>query len=150
MPIPESAATLKSYFQTGDKPTQAQFADFIDTMYALFQEAIDTAEAAEAAVTALTSSGFLAKAFANTTAAAPPVVAESAGIASITSISLGGGQRTIRITFTTAFADTNYTYVVTALSAGTSTAVTQVTKNVAYLEIAVVDASRVYIAFFHA
>ena len=29
----QSKTTLKSYFNTGDKPTEAQFADLIDSCY---------------------------------------------------------------------------------------------------------------------
>lgn len=31
----ENRATLKTFFETGDKPTQAQFADLIDSLFAL-------------------------------------------------------------------------------------------------------------------
>lgn len=47
MPIP-TRAELKAYFETGDHPTQAQFAALIDAMFDLFQEAIDQADAAVA------------------------------------------------------------------------------------------------------
>ena len=33
----QTKTTLKSYFNTGDKPTEAQFADLIDSCYSLFE-----------------------------------------------------------------------------------------------------------------
>lgn len=47
MPIP-SRATLKSYFEDGDEPTQAQRYALIDAMYDMAQEATDTAQQAVA------------------------------------------------------------------------------------------------------
>ncbi len=38
MPVPYSAVNLKARFETGDIPTQQDFADLIDTMFALFQQ----------------------------------------------------------------------------------------------------------------
>lgn len=34
----QTKTTLKSYFNTGDKPTEAQFADLIDSCYSLFED----------------------------------------------------------------------------------------------------------------
>jgi hypothetical protein len=42
MPIPTREA-IKAYFETGDVPTEAQFAEFIDAVYDLAQESQDTA-----------------------------------------------------------------------------------------------------------
>lgn len=54
MPIPQSQSILKSYFETGDFPTQAQFAEFIDTMFFLYQDAqANAANALAAANSAL-------------------------------------------------------------------------------------------------
>lgn len=47
MPI-TPRATLKSYFETGDTPNQAQFAALVDTMFDLTQSLTDAAEAAAA------------------------------------------------------------------------------------------------------
>lgn len=33
--------TLKSYFETGDKPTEAQFIDLIDTLFSLYDDSSD-------------------------------------------------------------------------------------------------------------
>ena len=58
MPIPQTLNTLKSYFTTGSKPSQAQFFEWLDTMYALYQQGIDAATAANtAAASAVTSAG---------------------------------------------------------------------------------------------
>lgn len=52
MPIP-TREELKEYFETGDTPTQAQFAEFIDAVYDLAQQAQDAADAAAAAAAAV-------------------------------------------------------------------------------------------------
>lgn len=50
LPVPNTAENLKSYFETGDIPTEAQCANLIDTMFANDAEcAAAAAEAAEAA-----------------------------------------------------------------------------------------------------
>lgn len=36
-----SIATLKSYFETGDTPTQAQFIDLMDTLFSMVQNVGD-------------------------------------------------------------------------------------------------------------
>lgn len=150
MPVPFDATTMKSWFETGDKPTQQQFADVIDTFMAKFQEAIDAAEAAEDAVTTfLAAPGARAKAFVNTTVAAPPVVADSYGVSGVTSVGSGGGTRTVRITFMSAFADTNYTFVANCYDANVLGSITVAAKNVAYLELTCPDTSRLYVVFFH-
>lgn len=51
MPIP-TRETIKAYFETGDVPTQVQFAALIDAVYDLSQQANDNADAAVATVTA--------------------------------------------------------------------------------------------------
>ena len=51
MPIP-ARGTIKSNFETGKKPTQAQYHQWIDATYDLSQQATDTAEDALAAVEA--------------------------------------------------------------------------------------------------
>ncbi len=66
--VPQSQATLKSYFETGDKPSQAQFAEVIDTMFwyindlnartAAAEQA--AADAARAAATVLLKASFAA------------------------------------------------------------------------------------------
>lgn len=47
MPIP-TRAELKAYFETGDHPTEAQFAALVDAIYDLVQGATDVADAAAA------------------------------------------------------------------------------------------------------
>lgn len=39
-----TASTLKSYFETGARPTAAQFAELIDTVFALYQDAVHHAD----------------------------------------------------------------------------------------------------------
>lgn len=48
MPVPFTAAQIKAWFETADVPTQQQFADFVDTMFHMVQQANDTADAAVA------------------------------------------------------------------------------------------------------
>jgi hypothetical protein len=49
MPIP-TREDLKSFFETGDTPTQAQFGELIDAIYDLAQQSQDAADAAQALV----------------------------------------------------------------------------------------------------
>ncbi len=56
MAIPQSEATLLSYFETGDKPTQAQFEEFIRTMFYLYNAMLAAAAAAQAAAEGITDS----------------------------------------------------------------------------------------------
>ena len=103
MPIPESAAVLKSYFQTGDKPTQAQFADWIDTMFSIVQTATDAAEAAAAAAAAAQKLRVLLVMTSN----ASMTIYENIGIDSVT-VTAGVGTQIFRFNFTNAFPDTKY------------------------------------------
>ncbi len=48
MPVPYTAAELKARFETGDTPTQQDFADLIDTVFHMAQQAQDQADAAVA------------------------------------------------------------------------------------------------------
>jgi len=42
---------LKSYFETGDKPTQAEFINFIESVYNFIDDQVETTEIADLAVT---------------------------------------------------------------------------------------------------
>lgn len=48
MPVPYTATQLKARFETGDVPTQQDFADLIDTVFHMSQQALDQADAAVA------------------------------------------------------------------------------------------------------
>lgn len=48
MPVPFTATQIKAWFETADVPTQQQFADFVDTLFHMVQQANDTADAAKA------------------------------------------------------------------------------------------------------
>ena len=48
MPVPFTATQIKAWFETADVPTQQQFADLVDTMFHMVQQANDTADAAVA------------------------------------------------------------------------------------------------------
>lgn len=48
MPIPQTQNILRSYFENGKKPDESQFWEFIDTMYVLYQQAVDAADALQA------------------------------------------------------------------------------------------------------
>lgn len=48
MPVPFTATQIKAWFETGDVPTQQQFADFVDTIFHMVQQAQDQADAAVA------------------------------------------------------------------------------------------------------
>lgn len=99
MPIPQDQTVLKSYFETGKVPTQAQFAEWIDTMFALFQQAQTTANNAVAIASAITTG---IRVFGLVSSAG--VLQDGYGCATS---QLGAGV--VRITFDDAFADTNYT-----------------------------------------
>lgn len=136
MAIPQSQTTLKSYFETGDVPTQAEFAELIDTMFALYQDAIDSADAAQAAADAAEAAALAgaAKAIVSATYNAGwTIIGNDLNVDSITIV---GGS--VRVTFTEAFADANYVVVASvygtvAFSSGALaiTSVTQATGNVA-------------------
>lgn len=107
MPIP-TRATLKSYFETADQPTQTQFAALIDAMYDMAQEATDTAAAAE--TVAASAVDFVA---ANPGAKVLVKISYSGATALWTvnkqfgcTVAIVGNVATI--TFTAAFADVNY------------------------------------------
>lgn len=111
MPIPESQATLKSFFETGDKPTQAQFAELIDTMFYLYQAAQTAANAAvvtaNAAMAATGLAMFSAPAVGGLGAAVVPD--QQQNISSITYI----GAQVYRVTFVTPFINLRYLVAMT-------------------------------------
>jgi hypothetical protein len=111
MPIPETQATLKSFFETGDKPTQAQFAELIDTMFALYQLTQTAANAAVATANlALAAAGVtLVSAPGATTA---PVADQKLNVASITYLGIPLGFYRFRITFTTPYVNLRHIPVV--------------------------------------
>jgi len=54
--IPQTQSVLKSYFQTGLVPTQAQFAELIDTMFFEYQNMQSNVDDAQAYLTLATES----------------------------------------------------------------------------------------------
>lgn len=130
MPIP-TRAELKAFFETGDQPTQAQFAELIDAIYDLVQGAQDTADAAEtAAAAAVAAVKVPVKAFIRfkclTTVSPGPYhqTYRNHGI-TLASVQLTGASALYTFTFDDAEADVNYTVEVpeftTALPAITKT-----------------------------
>jgi hypothetical protein len=152
MPIPQDQTVLKSYFETGDTPTQAQFAELIDTMFALVQAAQNTANAAQATANSLAASGALAKVFATVKADGPPVLEDGFGVSSVTSQALSSGQRTVRINFTTPRADNHYTIAVRAVAGttGVELDVVLVARNAAFIDLKVLDGARLFFVMFDA
>ena len=107
MPIP-TRAELKAYFETGDHPTQAQFAALIDAIYDLAQQNSDDAAAAVASADAA-----VATVAAKTPKAVAKVRYHSAqwvvDLQVGCTVALSGTQkRTMVLTFTTAMPDTIY------------------------------------------
>lgn len=105
---------MKSYFETADVPTQAQFAAVIDAMYDMAQEATDTAQQAVddlAAALALRPDYFPVLAMCKFTRTATPngntfaPTANTNASASVLNVDSSG---LLRITFDVALADTNY------------------------------------------
>jgi hypothetical protein len=70
MAIPQDQNTLRSYFVNGAKPDQTKFWEFIDTMFALYGEAIDGGNALSAMADRVTNTApsflLIAKKIANT------------------------------------------------------------------------------------
>lgn len=113
MAIPQSQATLKSYFETGDMPSQAQFAELIDTMFYLYNEVVASSAAAASdaadALDAVNNYGPKVLAKFTSNGATVTLTAGSLNVASVTKVAGSGvGPFTYRITFTTAFASGAY------------------------------------------
>jgi hypothetical protein len=112
MPIP-SRATLKSYFETADVPTQAQFAAFIDAAYDMAQDATDASAAALAAVTPIIETSLRAiGAFtlvndSNGNITGGATVLRSLGC-SVSTAAPTGSTVVVTVTFDTANADADY------------------------------------------
>jgi hypothetical protein len=168
MAIPQTQSNLKSYFNTGDQPTEAQFGELIDTMFYYLgdlQAQIGTLE------TSIADQPGLASVFLQTTAVATPVTTGYLGAASVVStatrtlndVTPGVGNvtmRTLRITFSTPFATTDYTVLAFSNTArpvgsGSPAAVahplmpSQVGKNVAYVDIELKSGDALYLLIFH-
>lgn len=106
MPVPESAATLKSFFETSDQPTQTQFGLLIDTFYYLYQDAKNTANTAVSianSAAALVPQALL-KATWN---GASYTLTSQTNVASVTRPG-GGGTATFRVTWTVPFLNGDY------------------------------------------
>ena len=110
--IPQTQTILKSYFQTGSEPTQDQFAEFIGTMFYLYQGTLNAANAAIATADATQA--------AQAGAPGPVVIANivnNAVVGTLTGVTswlqqAGFGSNWI-LTFAAPFANTNYKVLVT-------------------------------------
>lgn len=137
MPIPQTQVNLRSYFETGDVPTQAQFAEFIDTMFYLYQQSQNTANAAVAAAAAATSA--TGRVLAKWTNAAVPVTVMSSNTQSIVRTATAGGFYTFRVTFLTPFNSVNYLVLPTITTGVGGTAnPTILTKTTNYIDVQMV------------
>ena len=134
MPIP-TRGTIKANFETGKKPTQAQYHEWIDATYDLSQQAIDTAEAAADVVDdiAIKASGLLTIAMAGTftlTMAAPVVYRQRGCTVTVTqnAVPVSSGiirvYGTITVDFDVAEPDSHYWVELFANTTETQTAAT--------------------------
>ncbi len=149
MPVPYSQNNLKGRFQTGDTPTQQDFADLIDTLFYLNQVALDTSAAAVAsAAAALADSGRMMW----STQVSPGIVFTNdieINIASIvhTGTAPNGVTGLYRVTFTTPFTNAFYVASLTSpITAGgaNSTLLYIVAQNAAYIDVGVYNDSIPY------
>jgi len=123
MPIP-SRATLKSYFETADQPTQAQFAALIDAIYDMNVDIAAVADAAAAdAAAALAKAADVIDMRASFHCLIPAnyqdngvafTLEDSLNIASVATLVSGGHAIA---TFTAPFADTYFSVRATILDA---------------------------------
>jgi hypothetical protein len=112
MPSIPTRAELKAYFETGDHPTQAQFAALIDAIYDLVQGATDVADAAaaDAAAAVAYTEERAPRAYAHfkyTTTGTDRWTVDSA--VGCTIVLSGAYSHTATITFDTAIGDDKYT-----------------------------------------
>lgn len=107
MPIPFTASQIKAWLETGDHPTQQQFADWVDTLFYMNQQALDLATAADAAAAAAVAAVAARPGpkvlVALKNVAGTWTVAKQFGCTAVVS-----GFEILTVTFSTAFADTNY------------------------------------------
>ena len=131
--IPQTEPVLKSYFETGDKPTEDQFVEFVGTMFHNDQVTQGQAAAAEAtadaALAAATTAALLKATFVaigtNYTINAQKNVA---------SVQFVATNSRLRINFTTPFADANYIISVTS-NETTDTQLTISNQTTGYFEL---------------
>lgn len=115
--IPQTETVLKSYFQTGDKPTQEQFEELIGTMFHLFTLAQDAADAAAAdAATALARAPLaLLKATTNGVSGYTIEPGE-VNIASVVASNVGQSSETVRVTWDTPIDTDDYKVLISVFS----------------------------------
>ncbi len=125
MPVPFTAAQMKAWLETGDFPTQQQFADIIDTMMHLNQQALDLAQDA---VDTVTSSVPLCSGLVKIFRGGPPISLTVVkqircaitlnGVGAL--ISSAGGEEVweadITVTPTTNLPDTDFIFLATNMS----------------------------------
>jgi hypothetical protein len=153
MPIPYDATNLKSRFQTGDKPTQQDYADLIDTMFHYLSDHGNRIVALEGQVAALSNLTGLAKVFVTVKAQVNPGAAidDQYGVDSVQN----GGQvganddpdtlRNLRINFTNPFADNKYTVVAYASGGQVPTVLT---KNASFIDLQMNETFKLSLALF--
>src|SRR5579872_5876840 len=98
--VRQTQAILLGYFQTGQVPTQDQYAELIGTMFFLYNETVNNAAAAAAsAAAAAASAAAEPAAFASvdfSTASPYTLLGAIRNIASVTQVSFGGGFTTVQ------------------------------------------------------
>ena len=109
--VPQTAAGLKAYFQTGETPTADQFSEWIDTMFYYIQGVFDSANAAAASAAAAAASAAtnpIASCYIQYNGGAPVLQGVSKNIASVQLFVLGGGSAGYQINFANAMPNTFY------------------------------------------
>lgn len=137
--IPQSEVILRSHFETGDKPTQDQFAEFIGTMFYLAQRAQDTADAALAvAALARARAPLVLVSATYPGSGADYNMDQRLNVDTVQASGSVGGDRVIRVSFTEALPSTAYVVLVTLFSSNQNwTQVQIVNKTIDYVEIKV-------------
>ena len=104
--VPQSENTLKSYFETGDKPTGDQFFELVGTMFHndIVTQGIANAAEIDAAAAIAVAAQVLLKA---TRSAETPYTYAVNGQKGVASVTVPTAYQ-VRITFATPFANANY------------------------------------------
>jgi len=142
--VPQLESILKSYFETGDRPSQTEFDEFIGTMFYLYVDAKTTAiDAANDAADAV-SHAPMAMVAAHYVSGTSYAIDAQSNITSVEtrrvsdSVLDNVGNRKLRFNFTTPLASVDYVVSFTPFSASQSWSQVQlIAKTVNYIEIAV-------------
>jgi len=146
--VPQTETILKSYFETGDQPTQTQFEEFIGTMFYLYQLAQNTAVQASDNADDAVSHAPLAMVTARYVSGTAYTLDSQQNIASIQtrrvsdSVLDNVGNLKLRFNFTTPIVDANYVLALTPMSATQAAQqINLISKTVDYFEIQIGPAS---------